>query len=312
MSTPKVLVIAGPTATGKTLLGVQVAKAVGGEVVSADAMQVYKYMDIGTAKPTPDEMDNIPHYMINTALPWEDYSVARYVREAQVHVDDILSRGKLPIIVGGSGLYIDSLLAGRTFTARADEDLRKTLEARYDSIGGENMLEELKALDCERAEKLFPNDKKRIVRAFEAIEMSGKPLSEHDTQSKTQPPKYDGIKFVLTFNDRAVLYSRIDNRVDLMIENGLLQEVQSLIDMGAGRSGTSMKAIGYKELVDAAHGEITQEAAVDKIKRESRRYAKRQLTWFRRDKNASWLTWDKTPDINFGAEKITGIINETK
>jgi len=312
MRRPQVLVITGPTATGKTLLGINVAQAVNGEIVSADSMQIYKHMDIGTAKPTKDEMRFVTHHMIDIVSPFEDYSVARYVREAEEKLCDILSKGKLPVIVGGSGLYIDSLILGRTFTSRSDSSLRKTIEARYDSIGGDNMLSELRKIDKASADKLFPNDKKRIVRAFEAIEGSGKPISLHDEESKAKPVKYDYIKVALSFADRSVLYDTINKRVDLMIANGLEQEVLSLIDMGVSRSCTSMQAIGYKEMLEAILGETDIKTAIEKIKMESRRLSKRQLTWLRRDDKTKWIIWEDVPDIKRGFDTIVGMINEKK
>jgi len=311
MKKPKILVIAGPTATGKTTLGIEVAKAADGEVVSADSMQVYKYMDIGTAKPTPEEKLSVPHHMIDIVEPWEDYSVARYVREAQVVVDDILHRGKLPIIVGGSGLYIDSLLSERTFTPRGDKGLRKSLESRYDNLGGEKMLEELRKIDPPCADKLHPNDKKRIVRALEAFSASaGKTISQHDEETKNHLPKYDLVKFVLTYKDRAVLYEKINRRVDEMILNGLENEVASLINMGVSQSCTSLQAIGYKQLLDFLNGNEPLSSAIDKIKMESRRLAKRQLTWFRRDASATWHAWDEHPDFAGATKQITGVLDE--
>jgi len=311
MIKPKVLVIAGPTATGKTALGIKIAKTINGEIVSADSMQVYKHMDIGTAKPTPEEINTVPHHMIDIVEPWDNYSVARYTKEACEVVDSILNRGKLPVIVGGTGLYIDSLLSGRTFISRGDSKLRQTLESRYDIIGGEKMLEELRKIDAVSAGNLFPNDKKRIVRALEAFDTSeGKPISTHNAETQKQLPKYDYVKFVLTYQDRAVLYDKINKRVDTMISDGLEREVISLLNTGVSKACTSMQAIGYKEMLEAVSGEITLNEAVEKIKTESRRLAKRQLTWFRRDPEASWLTWTDCPDYEGATKKITGILNE--
>jgi len=313
MIKPKILVIAGPTATGKTTLGVMVAKAVNGEIVSADSMQIYKNMDIGTAKPTTQEMSAVPHHMIDVAPPWDDYSVARYVKEAGEIVDDIHHRGKLPVIVGGTGLYIDSLISGRTFIVRGDSKLRQTLESRYDTIGGDKMLEELRKIDPAGADKLFPNDKKRIVRAFEAFNTSGgKPLSVHDAETKAHPPKYDYIKYILSYKDRSVLYNNINNRVDTMLSKGLEKEVASLLEMGVSQSCTSMQAIGYKEMLEAVSGKLPLNEAVEKIKMESRRLAKRQLTWFRRDAAARWLLWDDAPDFTGATKQITGELYEAK
>jgi len=310
MSRPKIIVITGPTATGKSALGVSLAKKFDGEIVSADSMQVYKYMDIGTAKPTIEEMRGIPHHMIDVVPPWENYSVACYVENASKCVDDILRRGKQPIVVGGTGLYIDSLLKGRTFSARGDDNLRRALEAEYDDIGGEAMLVKLREIDADRANKLHENDKKRIIRAFEAYSTEEKPISQHDAESKSIPPRYEALKVALTFADRSELYARIDRRVDEMLARGLEAEVNSLLIKGVSRSSTSMQAIGYKEIADVildrsdSDETVDISSAVDKIKMESRRYAKRQLTWLRRDKDVKWITWDNAPDIEKGVKII--------
>ena len=309
---PQLVVITGPTATGKSTLGVRLAEKINGEIVSADSMQVYKHMDIGTAKPTVDEMCGVPHHLIDFIPPSEDYSVARYVKDASKCLDDILFRGKKPILVGGTGLYIDSLLAGRNFSARADESLRQKLEDEFDSIGGEAMLKKLREVDVESAEKLHANDKKRIIRAFEIHTITGKTISQHDKETKKLPPQYDAIKFALTFSDRAQLYSRIDVRVDEMLKKGLEEEVRSLLKTGTSRKCTSMQAIGYKEISAAVTGETDIKIAVDKVKTESRRYAKRQLTWLRRDNEVSWITWESSPDFDRGVREIMELIHEAK
>ena len=227
---PKLVVITGPTASGKTALGVMLAQRLGGEVVSADSMQIYRGMDIGTAKPTPEEMQGVPHHMIDIADPTENYSVSRYAAEATACVDDILARGKLPIVVGGTGLYIDSLIAGRTFAdGTADTALRQELNERYDEIGGEGLLGELRKFDPERAAKLHPADKKRIVRAMEVYILTGKTITQHDAETRAVPPRYDAAKIALTFADRQDLYARIDRRVDAMMQQGLLGEVRALL-----------------------------------------------------------------------------------
>ena len=296
----KIVIITGPTATGKTALGALLAKNANGEVVSADSMQVYKQMDVGTAKPTDREMLGVPHHMISIVPPSENYSVSRYVEDASACVDDILSRNMLPVIVGGTGLYIDSLRSGRVFSERADAGLRQELEREYDKIGGHAMLEKLAEFDRESARKLNANDKKRIVRAFEVFHATGKTISQHNHETQTLPPRYDSVKIALTFSDRAQLYSRIDRRVDLMVASGLEREVRSLLRTGVSPHCTAMQAIGYKEMADAVLGRCTIEEAVEKIKMESRRYAKRQLSWLRRDESVKWLEWDKTPDFDLG------------
>jgi len=314
MLKPKLIVLTGPTATGKSALGVSLAKKIGGEIVSADSMQVYKHMDIGTAKPTADEMLGVRHHMIDIVRPWEDYSVARYVEDASKCVDDILRSGKQPIIVGGTGLYIDSLLKGRLFPARGQNDQRRELEEEYDNIGGLAMLLKLRLFDAESAAKLHKNDKKRIVRAFEAFKTTNKPISLHDKESKEIPQRYKALKVALNFAERSKLYQRIDDRVDEMMIKGLENEVKALLSMNVSRSCTSMQAIGYKEISGVILGKpdtggvIDMSEAVDKIKMESRRYAKRQLTWLRRDDDVKWLTWENTPDMDYGLAEIMKII----
>ena len=236
---PKIVVITGPTASGKTALGVALAQRLGGEVVSADSMQIYRGMDIGTAKPTPEEMQGVPHHMIDIADPAENYSVSRYAAQAAACVDDILARGKLPIVVGGTGLYIDSLIAGRTFAdGTADTALRQELSERYDEIGGEGLLGELRKVDPERAARLHPADKKRIVRAMEVYILTGKTITQHDAETRAVPPRYDAAKIALDFADRQDLYDRIDRRVDAMVRQGLFDEVRALLAAGASMAST--------------------------------------------------------------------------
>lgn len=285
----KILVVTGPTATGKTALSVELAKKLGGEIVSADSMQIYRGMDIGTAKVTKAEMQNIPHHMIDIADPSEDYSVSRYVEEADAAVRGILSRGRLPIVAGGTNLYIDSLIAGLDFAEKAeDAALRESLNKQYDDIGGEAMLEHLRGFDPERAAKLHPADKRRIVRAMEIYILTGETITRHDEETKKRPKRYDAVKIALTFADRAVLYDRINARVDKMVSDGLFDEVKGLLDSGLSPACTSMQAIGYKEPAAYFRGEMSKDAAIELIKLSSRRYAKRQLTWLRRDTTVLW------------------------
>lgn len=296
---PKLVVITGPTASGKTALGVALARRLGGEVVSADSMQIYRGMDIGTAKPTPEEMQGVPHHMIDIADPAENYSVSRYAKEAVACVDDILARGKLPIVVGGTGLYIDSLIAGRTFAdGTADTALRQELSERYDEIGGEGLLGELRKVDPERAAKLHPADKKRIVRAMEVYILTGRTITQHDAETRAVPPRYDAAKIALDFAVRQDLYDRIDRRVDIMVQQGLFDEVRALLAAGVPADCTAMQAIGYKEAVAAVQGKAAPQDAVAAIQLASRRYAKRQLTWLRRDQDLFWLRHEKTPDMD--------------
>jgi len=275
-------------------------------------MQIYKYMDIGTAKPTSEEMNNVPHHMINIISPADDYSVACYVEDASNCINKVLDSGKIPIVVGGTGLYVDSLLAGRKFMIRGDNALRKKLEDEYNNAGGESMINKLWKIDAASAAKLSANDKKRIVRAFEIYELTGKPVSLHDAETKTLPPQYDAVKIALTYNERSDLYARIDDRVDQMIQKGFEKEVRSLIKMGVSNKNTSMQAIGYKEISDVITGKYSLADAVVKIKMASRRYAKRQLTWFRRDKNIKWLTRDDSTGLEKILQTIMVYLNEKK
>lgn len=288
----KILVVTGPTATGKTALSVELAKKLGGEIVSADSMQIYRGMDIGTAKVTKAEMQNIPHHMIDIADPSEDYSVSRYVEEADAAVRGILSRGRLPIVAGGTNLYIDSLIAGLDFAEKAeDAALRESLNKQYDDMGGEAMIEHLRGFDPERAAKLHPADKRRIVRAVEIYILTGETITRHDEETKKRPKRYDAVKIALTFADRAVLYDRINARVDKMVSDGLFDEVKGLLDSGLSPESTAMQAIGYKEPAAYFRGEMSKDAAIELIKLSSRRYAKRQLTWLRRDDSIHWHEW---------------------
>lgn len=295
---PKVVVITGPTATGKTKLAVALAKEFDGEIVSADSMQLYRRMDVGTAKVSPEETEGIAHHMIDVAEPDESYSVSRYVEDAAKCVDDILSRGKLPIIAGGTNLYIDSLISGRDFADNeGDNALRGELDRQYDALGGEKMLEKLQSFDPERAAKLHPADRRRIIRAIEVFKLTGKTITQHDLETQQRPPRYDAAVIALDFADRAKLYERIDRRVDLMVREGLFAEVEQLIKSGLSDECTAMQAIGYKEPAAYLRGEITKDEAIEFIKRESRRYAKRQLTWLRRSKDIFWIRWGASPDF---------------
>ena len=294
----KVIVVAGPTASGKTALGIELAKKFNGEIVSADSMQIYRSMDIGTAKATPAERAAVPHHMLDVIEPWEDYSVARYVEDAAACCEDILRRGKLPVIVGGTGLYIDSLVSGRDFAqTQEDKTLREELNAEYDRAGGEEMLRRLAAVDPERAAKLHPSDKRRIVRALEIYRLTGMTITAHDELTRALPPRYEAARIILGYAERSALYERIDARVDAMIGEGLFAEVEALLASGLSADCTAMQASGYKEPAAALRGEMSREEAVGLIKRQTRRYAKRQLTWFSRAENALRIEWDKTPDF---------------
>ena len=303
----QVIVVCGPTATGKTALGIELALRYGGEIVSADSMQVYRRMDIGTAKASAEERARVPHHMLDVCEPWEDYSVSRYVQEAAAVCDGLLAEGKLPVIVGGTGLYIDSLLSGRDFAARdqGDEGLRAALSADYDRLGGQAMLETLRAFDPERAARLHPGDKRRIVRAIEIYRLTGKTITRHDEETRALPPRYEALTLALTFADRADLYARIDRRVEQMVAAGLFEEVEGLLREGLSPACTAMQAIGYKEAAQALRGEMTRQEAVALIQMNSRRYAKRQLTWFGRNPHARWIRWEKEPDLAQALEALT-------
>ena len=306
---PKLLVLCGPTASGKTALGVALARARNGEVVSADSMQLYRRMDIGTATPTAEEMGGVPHHMLDVADPAEDYSVARYVRDADACVRDILVRGRLPIVVGGTGLYIDNLIAGRDF-APFTGAWREKLQARAREEGLSALREELRRIDPDRAEKLHPNDEKRILRALEVWYETGETITAHDARTRDLPPKYDALRVCLTFSHREDLWDRIDRRVDLMMAAGLEREVRDLLASGVPPAATAMQAIGYKEFAAALRGEETMDQAVDQVKLRSRQYAKRQLTWFRRTPGLRWVVWEKTPDLSEGRQKVTAYMEE--
>ena len=292
-----ILVITGPTATGKTALGVRLAKQLGGEVISVDAMQLYAGMVIGTAAPTAEETEGVPHHLVGTVSPAENYSVGRYVEEASAAADDILSRGKLPILVGGTNLYIEALLRGTDF-AGSDPAIRQELDEAYEALGGEAMLQKLAEVDPERAAKLHSNDRKRIVRALEVFRVTGKPITELDRLSRLQPPRYASATVALSFEAREDLYRRIDLRVERMFEAGLVAEVQGLLDGGLRDDSTAMQAIGYKEIVAALRGQCSMEEAKALIQQSSRRYAKRQLSWLRGQADVNWFLWKKEPDFS--------------
>ena len=302
-----IICIAGPTASGKTALAVELAKLLNGEVISCDSMQVYKRMDIGTAKPTEEEMQGIPHHMIDVAEPDEDFSVSRYCCLAAPIVDDIVARGKTAIIAGGTGLYMDSLIRGNAFAPFPSTGVRERLETQADSEGMEFMLNWLRSVDPESAARLHLSDRKRIIRALEVYLETGQTITEHNRKTQQIPPKYTPLWLGLDFADRAELYRRIDRRVDMMLEMGLISEIQGLLASGIPPRCTAMQAIGYKEFVAALHGEETIAQAAEEVKKSSRHYAKRQLTWFRRNPKLHWLkrqTGQKNEEILSIARQI--------
>ena len=282
-----ILCIAGPTASGKTALAVELAKDLNGEVVSCDSMQVYRRMDIGTAKPSREEMQGIPHHMIDVAEPDEDFSVSRYCAMAAPIVDDIVARGKTAIIAGGTGLYMDSLIRGNDFAPFPSTGIRERLEAEADEVGLPAMLARLREIDPDTADRVF--DRKRILRALEVYLETGETITEHNRKTRLIPPKYTPLWLGLDFADRGELYRRIDKRVDIMLKMGLMEEIRSLLDSGIPEKCTAMQAIGYKEFVNALEGREPLSQAAEEVKKASRHYAKRQLTWFRRNPAVRWL-----------------------
>ena len=305
----RIVVIAGPTASGKTKLGIELANALKGEIVSADSMQVYRGMDIGTAKADEAERAAAPHHMLDVADPRENYSVARYVEEAGAVCDRLLKDGRTPVLVGGTGLYIDSLLAGRDFAEnREDMALRRELEQEYDRLGGEEMLRRLGEFDPARAARLHPGDRRRIVRAIEIYRLTGVTATAHDEETRRRPPRYDAARIVLGYRDRADLYRRIDRRVSEMVKKGLFEEVEALLAAGLSPDCTAMQAIGYKEAVLALRGELTREQAASLIALGSRRYAKRQLTWFKRWEDCLRIQWDGEPDFAAALQTSTAFL----
>lgn len=286
------IVIAGPTASGKTSLSIELAKKIDGEIVNADSMQIYKYMDIGTAKPTVSERCGIAHHLIDIVMPSESFSVARYCELANEVISDIKRRKKTPIIVGGTGLYIDSLVNNiQFFDIKPDEKFRKSAEEEADAYGNAFLYGKLLKIDPESAKKIEVNDRKRIIRALEVYHLTKRTLSEQNALSKSVKSPYSFLMFAIDM-DREVLYDRINRRVDVMIQNGLLDEVRYILSLGVKPTDTSMQAIGYKEIVKYINGEVSLDDAKENIKKSSRHYAKRQLTWFRRNDKINWINAD--------------------
>ncbi len=288
MSKPKVVVICGPTASGKTALSIELAKKINGEIISSDSMQIYKNMDIGTAKPSNDEMQGIKHYLLDFVEPNKRYSVADFKKDAEKAIEEILEKGKVPIIVGGTGLYVDSLIYGIEYqNIKFDEKYRKELENRAKKEGLESLYNEAKQIDPQAMEKISANDQKRILRVLEIYKATGKTKTEQEIESRKNGVKYDYKVFAINM-DREKLYERINKRVDIMIEQGLIQEVEDLLKMYE-EFPTAMQGLGYKEVVEYLQGEISKEEMIDKIKMETRRYAKRQITWFKKNKQTIWI-----------------------
>lgn len=305
----RVVCVVGPTASGKTRLGVLLAKRLDGEVVSVDSMQIYRGMTIGTAAPTAAEMEGVPHHMVAVADPAESWSVARFTEAATACAEDILRRGKRPVLVGGTGLYLDAVLKGRTFApGHSGGRIRRELEDRLQTEGVESLLEELRQVDPDSAERLYPSDEKRILRALEVYRETGKTITEHNAASRNLPPRYEAVTIGLTFENREDMKALIDRRVDRMVEEGLLEEVRTLLKSGLPRGATALQAIGYKEFLGVLDGTKTEAEAIAEVKLRSRQYAKRQLTWLRRDPAIHWIYWKKERDFDRALRLSTEIL----
>lgn len=302
----RVICVVGPTATGKTKMGVALARRFGGEVVSVDSMQLYRGMAVGTAAPTAEEMEGIPHHMVAVADPAESWSAARYVQAADACVQDILRRGRLPVLVGGTGLYLESLIRGTDFAAGSQGTaLRRELQQRMAREGAAALLEELRRIDPPAAERLHLRDEKRIIRALEVWYGTGETLTAHDARERQRPPRYEALYIGLDFLNRQDLRDRIDARVDTMVQQGLLAEVEALLGSGLPREATALQAIGYKQFLAVAEGRATQSEAIEEVKLRSRQYAKRQLTWLRRNPDIFWIRWASQPNFPEGLQKAT-------
>ena len=309
MPQPKILCVVGPTACGKTKMGVLLARRYGGEVVSVDSMRIYRGMAIGTAAPTPEETEGVPHHMVAVADPAESWSVARFTEEADRCVRDILRRGKLPILVGGTGLYLDAVISGRTFApGEAGGAVRRELEGQLAREGIAPLWQELQRVDPESAARLPMADEKRILRALEVYRETGTTISEHNRRTAALPRRYDPVYIGLAFRDRSDMRELIDRRVDAMMAAGLLGEVQALLAQGVPRTATAFQAIGYKELLSAIDGQVPLEEAVEEVKLRSRQYAKRQLTWLRRNQDIHWICWEKERNFADALQIATEIL----
>ncbi|MCD7806098.1 MAG: tRNA (adenosine(37)-N6)-dimethylallyltransferase MiaA [Lachnospiraceae bacterium] len=311
MEKKKLIILTGPTAVGKTSLSIRLAKAVNGAVISADSMQVYEYMDIGSAKIKPEEMDGVDHYLVNCLKPWEPFNVVIFQEMAHQAMSRIYAAGKIPILVGGTGFYIQAVLYDIDFTENdGDDTYRKELEAISQTQDGpQKLYEMLRGIDPKAAEEIHPHNTKRIIRALEFYAQTHRPISEHNTEQRAKESPYDFSYFVLT-DERETLYSRIDCRVDQMINAGLVEEVRSLLNMGCDRTMTSMQGLGYKETIDYLTGEITLDEAVYRIKRDTRHFAKRQLTWFKRERDVIWIDKRDFPEESLQLDAILGKLHK--
>lgn len=295
MKNNTVIVIVGPTASGKTSLSVEIAKKLGGEIISADSMQIYKGMDIATAKPTDEEKCGVEHHLMDFLDPEDEFSVAKYKELAVSKIEELLNKGKIPIIVGGTGLYVDTVINNTVFFNYDDSEIRERLEKECDENGVEALFHKLKEVDPDTAEKLHLNDKKRIIRALEVYYLTGKTITEQNNESHKEKSKFNFIQIGLNAKNRDYLYDRINKRVDLMLESGLLDEAKMFYS--SDYSSTAKQAIGYKELLPYLKGFVTLDDAVEKLKQETRRYAKRQLTWFRKNNDINWIFIDENNNI---------------
>jgi len=309
MTKPKIVCVVGPTASGKTKMGILIARRFGGEVVSVDSMQIYRGMEIGTAAPTAEEMAGVPHHMVSIAQPGEEYSVARFTEEADRCIQDILARGKLPILVGGTGLYLDAIIRGHGFAGgEKTGEVRQKLQQQLESEGIEPLYHQLQQVDPAAAERLPLGDEKRILRALEVYLCTGKTITQHNEETARLPNRYDPIYIGLGFRDREEMKRLIDLRVDQMVQQGLLQEVEALLSSGVSRRSTAWQAIGFKEFLQYHDGNLTLQQAVDEVKLRSRQYAKRQLTWLRRNGAIHWILWENGRDFEKALQISTEIL----
>lgn len=307
MEKKKLVILTGPTAVGKTKLSIELAKRIGGEIISADSAQVYKYMDIGSAKIRPEEMEGIPHYLVDELEPSEEFNVVVFQQKTKKYMQEIYERGHIPILVGGTGFYIQAVLYDIQFSVDDDNhQIREELEKQAAEMGAEYLHEELRKIDPASAEAIHANNVKRVIRALEYYKLTGQKISEHNEEQRQNESPYDFSYFVLN-DHRELLYERIDQRVDEMISEGLVEEVKGLKEMGYDRSYVSMQALGYKEIFSYLEGEISLDEAVYIIKRDTRHFAKRQITWFKREKE---VTWVNKPEFDYNNEKILDFMFE--
>lgn len=307
MEKKKLIVLTGPTAVGKTKLSIELAKRIDGEIISADSMQVYKHMDIGSAKIRPEEMEDIPHFLVDELEPSEEFNVVVFQQKTKQYMEEIYKRGHIPILVGGTGFYIQAVLYDINFSKDDDNhEIREKLETLAKEKGAEYLHEELRKIDPASAEAIHANNVKRVIRALEYYKLTGQKISEHNEEQRQNESPYDFSYFVLN-DHRELLYERIDKRVDEMVTEGLVEEVQKLKNMGYDRSFVSMQGLGYKEILSFLEGEISLEEAVYILKRDTRHFAKRQITWFKREKEVIWVN---KPEFNYDNEKILDFMQE--